>query len=244
MYLRGTPQTDGAVTGEGADCSVWSLSSSTTTTSKWTALRGFFPFQNRILESESAIEDIFAVETVLWETKSKEQQLVRRNGGKEGVGVGRRRRWSGRRAAVSKLNILRGLPSRVSFSVDILFPLFFRNLFVVPLYRGNTPLKRVTSLSPPNVGATQVSVSLPLHNSCTYCRSSFLYRLNNAFASVTTCDRDLFSDLYLGFDNQLATCSFWCITSRSVLTFRSNWRCAWARFVAVLSTAFCEHTHR
>lgn len=96
MYLRGTPHREGVVTGEGADCSVRPLSSSTTT-SKWTDLSGFFPFQNRILESESAIEERLAVEAVLWKTKSKEQQLVRRDGrnggGEEKVEVGRGRRW-------------------------------------------------------------------------------------------------------------------------------------------------------
>ena len=63
MYLRGKPQREGAATGEGEGCSTRSLSSSTT--SKWTALRGFFPFQNRIFESESAMEEIFAFESVL-----------------------------------------------------------------------------------------------------------------------------------------------------------------------------------
>jgi hypothetical protein len=171
MYLRGTPQRDGAVTGEGADCSVWSLSSSSTT-SKWTDLRGIFPFQNRILESECAMEDIFAVETVPWETKSKEQQPVRRNGKEGRDGVGRRRRWSGRRAAMAKLNILRGLPSRVSFSVDVLFYYFSEICLSCHSTRGNTPLKRVTSMSPrrfrshhhcitpaPTVGAVSYTVS-------------------------------------------------------------------------------------
>jgi hypothetical protein len=102
---------------------------------------------------------------------------------------------------------------------------------------GNTPLETrdvTVTLMCPRGHRTDS------HLVTTYTRSSFLHRLNNAFASVTTCGRVIFSDLCLGFNCQLHTCSFWCITSRSVFTFRSSLRCAWARFVGVLSTAFCE----
>ncbi|KAF8261144.1 hypothetical protein EI94DRAFT_827235 [Lactarius quietus] len=96
----------------------------------------------------------------------------------EGMGVGERK--VGVRAAVAKLN-------NATRSSQIIFWL---NLFVVPfsfLPVGIRPLKRETSLS--------LHLSVPLtanhYNSSIYCRSSFLYCFNNAFASVTTCSRDL-----------------------------------------------------
>lgn len=71
------------------------------------------------------------------------------------------------------------------FYFSAYFPL--SNATVVPFYRGKThPLKRVTSPSPSSVAPH-----------LTYTRSSFLHRLNNAFASVTTCGRDIFSAIFV-----------------------------------------------
>lgn len=224
MYLRGTPQRDGAVTGEGADCSVRPLSSSTTT-SKWTD--GFFPFQNRILESECVMD----VEAVLWKTSLKEQQLVRRNGRNlEWGGEGR----GGMRAAMAKLNNSNFYAAcRVAspFQLNLLF--ICRNLFVVQSWEYTLETRDVT-----------VTPHVVPNTDCHLSSEQFLIPFQQGLCVCNNLRQDPFSDLYLGLGCQLATCSFWCITSRSVLSFRSNWRCAWARFAAVLSTALCEHTTR
>ena len=132
MYLRGTPQREGATVGEGGFCSVWSLS---WTTSKWTA--GSFPFQNRILESESAMRG------VLWGSKCRELVLLRSKGrrrereGREGGRVG----MATEQGSDGQLEqIQRGLPSRVS----TIF-IYFLSYHCLSHSWETTPLKRVTS---------------------------------------------------------------------------------------------------
>ena len=53
IYLRGTPNREGAAVGAAVGCSVWSLS---VTASKWMDFKDVFPFQKRSFESERAIQ--------------------------------------------------------------------------------------------------------------------------------------------------------------------------------------------
>lgn len=79
------------------------------------------------------------------------------------------------------------MPSRVSFELTYFYLLFFRNLST---WEHTLETRDVTVT--PHV----VPVHLCLVIQYTYHRSNFLYRFNNAFASVTTCGRT-FSAAYI-----------------------------------------------
>src|SRR5579863_5739490 len=89
IYLRGTPQREGAVVGAATGCSVRSLS---VMTSKWMDFRGAFPFINRSLESERAIRGEIKRGTQL---RPRSKVSFRGRGG-EGGGEGERREGEGR----------------------------------------------------------------------------------------------------------------------------------------------------